>query len=110
MLLDHELAGAGIAPDDVGGYAREEHTHLAVAAAVAAGRADAGWACSPPLAPSAWTSCRSPSEPYDLVADAAAIDDPILAPLWDLLGDAQFRSQVEALGGYSTSDMGRRIR
>src|SRR4051795_10511405 len=36
VLLDHELARGGIAPDAIGGYAREEHTHLAVAAAVAA--------------------------------------------------------------------------
>src|SRR5262249_29120229 len=42
VLLDHELAVLGITPADVDGYAREEPTHLAVAAAVAAGRGDAG--------------------------------------------------------------------
>jgi putative molybdopterin biosynthesis protein len=42
VLLDHELARRGIDPADVPGYSREEHTHLAVAAAVAAGRADTG--------------------------------------------------------------------
>src|SRR4051794_29517699 len=39
VLLDHELGRRGIAPDAIPGYAREEHTHLAVAAAVAAGPA-----------------------------------------------------------------------
>ena len=42
VLLDHELARRGVDPAAISGYAREEHTHLAVAAAVAAGRADTG--------------------------------------------------------------------
>ena len=37
VLLDHELRRRDIPADAVGGYAREEHTHLAVAAAIAAG-------------------------------------------------------------------------
>ena len=37
MLLDSELARRGLVAEDVNGYAREEHTHLAVAAAVAVG-------------------------------------------------------------------------
>src|SRR5213078_3743169 len=32
VLLDHELTRRRIGPDAVQGYAREEHTHLAVAA------------------------------------------------------------------------------
>src|ERR687885_2038781 len=39
VLLDHELGRRGMSPDAISGYAREEHTHLAVAPAVAAGRA-----------------------------------------------------------------------
>src|ERR671910_835960 len=39
VLLDHELAKRGISPEAIQGYEREEHTHLAVAAAVKAGRA-----------------------------------------------------------------------
>ena len=42
VLLDFELGRLGVSPDAIDGYAREEPTHLAVAAAVAAGRADAG--------------------------------------------------------------------
>ena len=34
VLLDHELGRRGIDPAGVGGYSREEHTHLGVAAAV----------------------------------------------------------------------------
>ena len=37
VLLDHELGRLGVDPAAVSGYSREEHTHLGVAAAVAAG-------------------------------------------------------------------------
>ena len=41
VLLDVMLGQLGIAPSSIEGYAREEPTHLAVAAAIASGRADA---------------------------------------------------------------------
>ena len=37
LLLDHMLAGSGLAASGIRGYDREEYTHLAVAAAVAGG-------------------------------------------------------------------------
>ena len=42
LLLDQLLAQGGLRPADVDGYANEEFTHAAVAATVAAGKADAG--------------------------------------------------------------------
>ena len=41
--IDRLLAEAGLAPESIRGYSTEEHTHLAVAATVATGRADAGF-------------------------------------------------------------------
>ena len=41
---------------------------------------------------------------------AAETDSPRLEPLWALLRSARFRAEVENLGGYSTEEMGRRIR
>lgn len=43
-LIDELLAANGIAPDSIDGYAHEEFTHEAVAAAVASGQADVGFA------------------------------------------------------------------
>ena len=110
VLLDHELARAGIAPDAIDGYAREEHTHLAVAAAIAAGRADCGLGVLAAARAFDLDFVPVTREPYDLVLDAPALDDPVLAPLWDLLDDASFRAKVRALGGYAPDEMGRRIR
>ena len=110
VLLDHELRRCGIAPDAVSGYAREEHTHLAVAAAVAAGRADAGLGIMAAARAFGLDFVPVTREPYDLVLDAEMLEDPVTAPLWDLLALPGFRAAVEALGGYHTAETGRRIR
>src|SRR3954463_12866349 len=110
VLLDHELARRGIASDAVPGYAREEHTHLAVAAAVAAGRADAGLGVKAAARAFELDFVPVTREPYDLVLATATLEDPVTAPLWALLEDPAFRAAVEELGGYGTEEMGRRIR
>jgi putative molybdopterin biosynthesis protein len=45
-------------------------------------------------------------EPFDLVMRPG---EPAVAPLLALMDDDDFRAQVEALGGYSTAETGRRI-
>jgi putative molybdopterin biosynthesis protein len=110
VLLDHELGRRGIAPGAVAGYAREEHTHLAVAAAVAAGRADAGLGVMAAARAFDLDFVAVTREPYDLVLAAETLEDPAIAPLWELLERPAFRSAVEALGGYETQETGRRIR
>jgi putative molybdopterin biosynthesis protein len=107
VLLDYLLSGLGASAEDVSGYVREEYTHLAVAAAVASGRADTGLgilaaarAFGLDFVPVAW-------EPYDLVLTERP---EVLSPLLELLGDEGFRREVESLGGYDASEMGRSVR
>jgi putative molybdopterin biosynthesis protein len=109
VLLDHELRRRGIAPGDVTGYQREENTHLAVAAAVAAGRADAGLGILAAARPFGLDFVPVAQEPYDLVVTRDAYDSDVLAPLWTLLADQTFHASVEALAGYSTTETGRRV-
>ncbi len=108
VLLDHELARRGIHQDAVDGYSREEPTHLAVAAAVAAGRADAGLGIMAAARAFGLGFVPVAREPYDLVLTDAG--DDRLEPLWALLRSEQFRADVAGLGGYDTAEMGRRIR
>jgi putative molybdopterin biosynthesis protein len=110
VLLDHELGRRGIAAEAVGGYAREEHTHLAVAAAVAAGRADCGLGVLAAARAFGLGFVPVTREPYDLVMAAETVEDPVLAPLWELLASRAFLERVEALGGYSTAESGIRVR
>ncbi|MFI7452368.1 molybdopterin biosynthesis protein [Nonomuraea sp. NPDC049714] len=109
-LLDHELAGLGIDPSEIAGYSREEHTHLAVAAAVAAGRADTGLGILAAARAFGLDFVPVAQEPYDLVMRTGALSEESLAPLWALLERPDFRAEVEALGGYSCAETGRRIR
>jgi putative molybdopterin biosynthesis protein len=110
VLLDHELRMRGISPDAIDGYPREEPTHLAVAAAVAAGRADAGLGITAAARAFRLDFLPVTREPYDLVVGARDADSPRLAPLWALLESDRFRAAVRDLGGYGTEEMGRRIR
>ena len=110
VLLDHQLRRLGLAPGDITGYQREEHTHLAVAAAVAAGRADTGLGILAAARAFGLDFVPVAEEPYDLVLTRQAHDCDLLAPLWALLADEQFHAAVESLGGYSCAETGRRVR
>ncbi len=109
VLLDHELRRHGMEPGDVIGYEREEHTHLAVAAAVAAGRADVGLGIRSATRTFGLDFVPVAQEPYDLVLTKQTYGSSLLAPLWALLADDTFRASITALGGYSTAETGRRI-
>jgi putative molybdopterin biosynthesis protein len=110
VLLDYELGRAGIDAEGIAGYAREEPTHLAVAAAIAAGRADCGLGVRAAARAFDLSFVAVAREPYDLVLERDTLDSALLDPLWRLLSTAAFRAAVSDLGGYDTSEMGRRIR
>jgi putative molybdopterin biosynthesis protein len=110
VLLDHELGQLGIDPATISGYSREEHTHLGVAAAVAAGRADTGLGIHAAARAFGLDFVPVTREPYDLVLRSADLNDEVLAPWWSLLEQPDFRAEVEKLGGYSCAETGRRIR
>jgi putative molybdopterin biosynthesis protein len=108
VLLDHELRRRGIPPEAIDGYAREEHTHLGVAAAIAAGRVDTGLGIVAAARAFDLDVIEVADEPYDLVVTSEAWnDDPRLAPLRALMEDPGFRAEVDRLGGYDTAEMGR---
>ncbi len=110
VLLDYKLRREGIDPTKIMGYTREEPTHLAVAAAIAAGRADCGMGIHAAARAFGLGFVPVTSEPYDLVLERDHLEHPLLKPLWQLLQSRQFRASVEQLGGYDTAEMGRRIR
>jgi putative molybdopterin biosynthesis protein len=110
VLLDVMLGQLSIAPSLVDGYAREEPTHLAVAAAIASGRADTGLGIMAAARAFGLDFVPLATEPYDLVVAPGTMDSPQLAPLWWLLQSDRFKAAVEELGGYSAKEMGRRLR
>lgn len=105
-LLDEALATAGVEGTRVEGYATAARGHLAVAAGIAAGAADAGVAIR--AASVSWGLEFLPlrQEAYELVIPDHFLDLPAVQALLALLGRADVRGQVEALRGYDVAPMG----
>ncbi len=109
VLLDFHLEKAGLDVGAIRGYEHEEYTHLAVAAAVASGRAACGLGIRAAAEALSLGFVPLFSERYDLVIPRTHYDGPFLRPLLDLLDDQEFRRSVAALPGYSLEPMGRII-
>ncbi len=106
LLLDHLLGGADIPASSIRGYVREEYTHLAVAATVAGGSADAGLGILSAATAVGTDFIPLANEQYDLAIPTSFYEGEDLAPLLELIRDDSFRQKVDALGGYDTSRMG----
>jgi len=107
ILLDYRLKQLGIDPMRITGYEREEYTHLAVAAAVKAGVADVGLGILGAARALDLDFVPLLKERYDLIIPEPHYRDPLLRPLLDLISSDGFAKEVEALGGYDTSETGR---
>jgi putative molybdopterin biosynthesis protein len=106
ILLDYQCKQRGIPPAKIPGYAREEYTHLNVAAAVRSGAADCGLGILAAARALDLDFVPLLKERYDLVIPRAHYEAPLLAPLLALIRGAEFRAVVAALGGYDVSRMG----
>jgi putative molybdopterin biosynthesis protein len=106
ILLDYQLEQLGIEPTSVRGYQHEEYTHLAVAAAVASGRADCGLAIHAAAAALKLDFLPLYQERYDLIIPKEHHESARLMPLLQLLGDSEFQETVASLPGYSIDSMG----
>ena len=106
VLLDFELQKLGMNPDQVRGYDQEEYTHLAVAAAVASGRADCGLAVTASASALDLDFVPLFHERYDLVIPEEHLQNHLLDPLFTLMNDSSFREAVAAMPGYSVHEMG----
>jgi molybdate-binding protein/DNA-binding transcriptional regulator YhcF (GntR family) len=103
LLLERLLQQAGIDLASLPGHERVVETHLAAAAAVAAGSAD--------LALGLHAAARALDldfvplvlERFELAIPAAQLNAPWFGPLLEALAAPQFRSEVEMLGGYDAA-------
>jgi putative molybdopterin biosynthesis protein len=106
VLLDYRLKQAGIDPYAIQGYERQEFTHLAVAAAVASGAADCGLGILAATRALDLDFVPLDHERYDLIIPTRFYEEPLLAPLLDIVRDPAFAARVLTLGGYGTEQMG----
>ncbi len=106
VLLDYRLNELKIDPQAINGYTREEYTHLAVAAAVQSGVADAGLGVRAAARALDLDFVSIEWERYDLVIPKQYYESDLLKPLLDLIRGESFKQIVAGLDGYDPSPMG----
>jgi putative molybdopterin biosynthesis protein len=90
------------------GYPVEVASHLEVARAVQAGRADVGMGLSSSARQLGLDFIPLFDEPYDLVGSPEVFADARYAPFFELVQSGEFRQAIDKLGGYHASqDAGR---
>jgi excisionase family DNA binding protein len=109
LLLDRELAQAGLEGPDIAGYHNEVARHLDVGLEIAAGRADAGPGIRAvagmlglDFVPLRW-------ERYDLLVTKERFFDPGVQLLLGMLPEEDFRSLAATLDGYDVSLSGKMV-
>ncbi len=107
LLLDFRLKQLGIPGERIQGYQREEFTHLAVAAAVQSGAADAGLGIRTVAQALGLDFLPVSPERYDLAIPAHLFPTDPIQNLLAVIRSPQFLRAVTALGGYDLRDTGK---
>jgi putative molybdopterin biosynthesis protein len=108
MLLDRKLAEAGIKSDQVKGYDHTAASHFEVARLVAEGQADVGIGVRSAAMVLGLDFIPLQVERYDLVIPTRLLKtNRGLEQLLDTIVSRPFRTEIEALGGYDTSQTGK---
>ncbi len=106
ILLDRLLANEGLPAERIAGYANEEFTHAAVAATVAAGKADAGFGLEAAAAAFGLAFVPVTQETYLFACRRRAINSAAVAAFRRLLASNETRAVVGHLAGYAADDPG----
>lgn len=106
LLLDELLSLDNLSPHEIAGYSTEENTHLAVAAAVAAGQASCGFGLRAAAHHFGLDFVPVVEEQYFLVCRKALLDTRPLQSLIEVVGSSNFRRLVATIPGYGTEGSG----
>lgn len=107
LLTEHLLRQQGIAADEIANFTDAvENSHIAVAAAVASGAADAGIGIEAAARQFGLGFVELAREDYFLVCLRDALEQPAVLKLREVLRDPAWHKAVTALPGYSISQGG----
>jgi len=108
LLLDQQLARAGIKAAQLKGYERTVGSHMEVARLVAEDQVDAGLGIRSVAQLLGLDFVPLQEERYDLVVPKPFLSQhPGLGSLLDTIVSRPFRTEIEALGGYDTRETGK---
>jgi molybdate transport repressor ModE-like protein len=106
MLVDRLLRDGGIAAEEVRGYGTEEYTHVAVAATVAAGRADAAFGVRAAAAQLGLGFVPAVRERYWLAIGVGTCRSSIGRRLLEALGGKSLGRLARGMPGYHLAGAG----
>ncbi len=107
LLFDQLLQESGIDGQALRGYTTEEFTHLAVAATIAAGKADAGFGVKAAALQYGLEFKTLEHERYLLACRSEAANEPAILRLRQAIADPQMVKVLRGLPGYAGADAGR---
>ncbi|MGH7422770.1 MAG: substrate-binding domain-containing protein [Candidatus Methylomirabilales bacterium] len=107
FYLDQQLGRAGIEPERINGYQEAVATHLEVGLKVLRGEADTGVATKAAARLLDLDFTPLTRERFDVVIPKERFFTRGVQILLEIAGSREFRTRVEALGGYDTSESGR---
>lgn len=106
IILDLLLEQDGETGQSINGFEHVEHTHAAVGAYVASGKADAGLGVEAAARQFDLDFVPIVSERYFLLCEQRMLADPRFKPIHDYLKSSEFRTEVSKLPGYDSSSTG----
>jgi putative molybdopterin biosynthesis protein len=106
LWLDHQLRILSISPQSIAGYAREVHTHTAVAELISQGKADLGLGLHAAARQFNLGFIPLFEERFDLAFIKEEVHNSSLSPLLDFISSAEFRRLAKKLDGYQTIHSG----
>ncbi|MED4599340.1 molybdopterin biosynthesis protein [Paenibacillus validus] len=106
LLFDYLLKKEGLSREAVYGYDREAINHLSIAAAVAGGAADVGLGIYSAAQAMGLDFIPVAEERYDLLMTKRFYDSPEGQMLVHVIQSESFKTEMEALGGYSCRESG----
>ena len=106
VWLDAALRRLGIDTSHIHGYADERMTHSEVAAAVAAGQADAGFGLQAVALTSGLEFLFLVQERYDRVFPAESLEQASVARLVEWLAGEEAQKVISGFGGYESGETG----
>jgi molybdate transport repressor ModE-like protein len=106
LIFDALLEEAGVPPESIHGYPNEEFTHMAVAALIAGGAADAGFGIEAAARQFGLAFIPMVRERYLFALRRETLQQATVGELMGVIRSGSFRDQVGALPGYDARDAG----
>jgi putative molybdopterin biosynthesis protein len=106
LLLDYYLKKLRINPEGIIGYTREEFTHLAVAAAISSGDADAGLGVYSAASAMGLDFIPLGNEEYDFAVPEEYLNTEMVKSFIETIKSSKFIMELDRLGGYGYTNIG----